>query len=156
MLRTSRRSANILQSAKWTNPEPAGSRGRARVLASVEGGSTAGGTISGWIDGDFFLGIEPSAQASGQGGVALEFFGDEGQDAECLGGDMVFHALDIAINRFLIDPEASQQASQNIMALNDFTSELSSFGGEDETAIAFMDDESFGVQPSKHCGDAGL
>lgn len=58
---------------------------------------------------------------------------------------MVFHALDIAINRFLIDSEAPQQASQNIMALNDFTSELSSFGGEDEAAIALMDDESFGV-----------
>lgn len=69
---------------------------------------------------------------------------------------MVFHALDIAINRFLIDSKAPQQASQNIMALNDFTSELSSFGGEDETAIALMDDESFGVQPSQHRGDAGL
>lgn len=69
---------------------------------------------------------------------------------------MVFHALDIAINRFLVDPEASQQAGQNIMALNDFTSELSSFGGEDETAIAFVNDESLGVQPSQHGGDAGL
>ena len=69
---------------------------------------------------------------------------------------MVFHALDIAVNRFLVDPEASQQTSENIMAFNDFAGELSSFGGEDESAIAFVNDESFGIQPSQHRGDTGL
>ena len=110
-------------------------------------------------DGDWTLlrtFLEFGADAFDGFGRGFEFFHEGFEDAHGGTGDVMFHAFDVVVNGLVVDAEELQEASQKFVASDDVVGHFFAPFGEGHAAVFLVVDETFGVEPLDHVGDAGL
>jgi hypothetical protein len=88
--------------------------------------------------------------------LPLQLGGQRLDGAERRLTDVMFHALDIVVNDLVVDAEQFEKIGEQLMAPGDIFCERFTGGGEDEAAIFFVMEETFGIEALDHVGDAGL
>ena len=91
-----------------------------------------------------------------QGGLAFEFGGEGLEGGEGLGADVVLHALDILVDRVLVEVEEAEESGEALVAAGDGTGDALADFGEDDPTVFLVDDHVVGVEPLDHFGHAGL
>lgn len=88
--------------------------------------------------------------------VSFQLFEDEGEGLEGLAADVVLHAFDVAVDGFGVETEAGEEAGEDVVAMGDGLADGAAMIGEDDAAVALVDEEAFGIEFLDHGGDAGL
>ena len=88
--------------------------------------------------------------------IGFEGVGDGADDVESGAGDVVLHALDVLVDRFLVDAEETEKTGERPMPLDDGDGDAVTFLSEGGAPVFFVDDEALGIQALEHVGDAGL